>query len=531
MKSFDEKIKERFSEVIRSREDMHKYQCQGVTFLIENPFSALFLDLGMGKCIITLTAITDLLSEFAFEKALVIGPLRVATETWPTEISEWEHTAGFNYSLIHVKEDDPRVDEIVRKARKRGSLDGLRGSDLNKYVGRCEHEGRLKLRSDAAKSSASIHIISRDWIEWLVNFHGPKWPYKCVIIDESSGFKDHKSKRFKALKKVVNTKGLITRLHELTATPAAETYENLFSQIFLLDGGERFGKTITGFRDEYFTFNRYSYKYKLKPGVEEQILKKISDITLVMKSEDYLSLEKPKFISRVFELSEKQKKLYNTMVEDFIVTLDDGSEVEAETSAALSQKLLQMASGVLYETVSTICNTTGDLLKKTKVHPLHDHKIEELKNIVEEAQGENILVGYHFKSSLDRLKKAFPSAVVMDRDGSCVKPWNNKKIPMLLMHPQSGGHGLNLQHGGHIMVFFDIPWSLELFLQFIGRLARQGQKKPVLVYLLIAKNTIDEIVYAALQAKEDVQEKLFIMLKKAIRSYHRHKKIINVDIL
>ena len=528
MRDFDELIRSKFENVVRNRDDMHPYQNEARTFLHENPFSALFVDMGLGKSITSATLLADVLENFEYEHVLIIGPLRVASETWPTEFGLWEHTAHLNHSLIHVRDDDPRViaagraaRELARvKARAAGMVPREYQKIVNQAGQKAETAEKDRLRKQAAKSKKTIHIISRDWVEWLVEFHGRDWPYRCVIIDESSGFKDHKSGRFKALAKVRQGKGFITRMHLLTATPAAETYEHLFAQIYLLDLGERLGTSITKYREKYFTYNRWSMKWKLRDGCEEEILEKIKDICLVMKVEDYLDLEKPVFVERKITLSDDQMALYEAMKKDFMVTLPDGTEIEAETAAALSQKLLQMASGVLYETYFDDDVDTEDMKKVKKVHHLHDHKIEALREIHEEAQvsGKTLLVAYHFKSSLDRLKKAFPKATVMDREGRCVKPWNAGKIPMLLIHPQSGGHGLNMQHGGHNLVFFDIPWSLELFLQLIGRLARQGQKNLVVVQLLLAAGTLDEFVYAALNAKTDAQDKLFRMLKRMIRN-------------
>lgn len=509
----------RFENVVRKRADMHQYQRDAYAFLRERPYSALFIDMGLGKTITSLTVAVDILAEFEVDKVLIIGPLRVATETWPTEIGLWEHTAAFNHSLIHVRDKDPRLKEAAAKGRDAARAAGMKGKDVTKLGQDYERGMRSKLRQDAANSKASIHIVSRDWVEWLVNHHGRKWPYRCVIIDESSGFKDHNSTRFKALAKVRNTPGLITRLHCLTATPAAETYEHLFAQVFLMDGGLRFGKSITRFREEYFTYNKYSMKWKLRPGAEEEILSKISDICLVMKAEDYLDLDKPHIVPRQVSLDDDQMALYRKMETDFIVELPGGIEVEAETAASLSQKLLQMASGVLYETREVPGEGDGEVARRTVIHELHDHKIDALKQIMEEAQGEQVLVAYHHKASLDRLRRVFPNATVMDREGKCVKTWNQRalKFPMLLIHPQSGGHGLNMQHGGRFVVFYDLPWSLELYLQLIGRLARQGQKELVVVQPLITKGTLDEYVFESLSVKEDAQEKLFTLLKRMIR--------------
>ena len=534
--TFDLAIRSKFSDVQRGRDDLHSYQRdKAIPFLLENPFSGLFIDMGLGKTICSATVVSDLLAAFEHDKCLVIGPLRVATETWPTEFRLWQHTAWLNTSLIHVM--DKLDDEPELKAQRSewrlavAKQNPQTPQERAKLMREQEMKARVALRQKRAKSSASVHIISRDWVEWLVDFYGPNWPYRMVIIDESSGFKDHKSNRFKSLAKVRNTPGLIERMHILTATPAAETYEHLFAQIFLIDRGERFGKSISKFRDKYFTYNQWSRKYKIRDGAESEILSKIADVCLVMQAKDYLPMEEPQELRRPVHLNARETELYRTLEAEFVVTLDDGTVIEAETAAVLSSKLLQLSSGVLYETVEETIELDNDdaVFKRVKkVHSIHEHKIEELKQIVEELEGKNILVAYHFKSSLDRLKKAFPKAVQMDKDGAAVKPWNAGKIKMLLMHPQSGGHGLNLQKGAHHIVFFDLPWSLELYLQFIGRLARQGQTEKVFVHLLTAIGTIDEMVYAALKAKNDAQEKLFGMLKRMIAKY-RKKKLLELE--
>ncbi len=523
--AFDRAIKAKFENVIHTRDDMHPYQRdEAIPFLKSTLFSALFIDMGMGKTISSLTVIVDLLNELEYAgPVLVIGPLRVATQTWPNEIGEWLHTAHLNHSLVHAFDDDKRVVAAGRQARAEARLAGLSPSDAISAGNVAMQAYKERIRIAATRSNKSLHLISRDWIEWLVEYWGPRWPYRVVFIDESSGFKDHKTTRFKSLAKVRNHPGLITRLHELTATPAAETYEHLFAQIFLLDGGKRFGTHITHFRKEFFTENRWTRKWELRPNAEESILAKIADISMVMKAKDYLKIEEANIIRRPVTLGENEMALYNQMASEFIVTLPDGTEVEAETAAALSAKLLQMASGVLYETYLDQDIDTEDFKKVKKVHRIHDQKIDELKQIVEESDGEPIIVSYHWKSTLARLQKEFPHAVVMDREGKCVKAWNKGKIAMLLMHPLSGGHGLNLQHGGHLLVIFDLFHSLELFLQLVGRLARQGQKSPVFVYMLTAVGTLDEAVAASLKAKEDAQDKLFAMLRRLIRKFRKSR--------
>lgn len=486
-----ETIRRRFAGVELQENQLHLYQEDAIEFLDTNRYSALFIDMGLGKTIISLTLASRLLNEFKANRVLVIAPLRVANTTWPNEIRLWEHTAGFDFTVLTGSADE-----------------------------------RMTALKEGMHRNCPIFIINREQIEWLADIYGNKWPFDTVFVDESSSLKDHTTKRFNALK---NVRRYIRRLHELTATPAAETYLHLFAQIYLLDQGKRLGKDMRNFTDKYFTYNHYKRKYKLRPGAEEEIVNLISDICLVMKREDYLEFQQPVFHNVMIDMSDKQKALYKTMATEFIVELDNGVEVEAETAAALSSKLLQMASGVLYDTVDLEDATTGDVKQLKKVYELHRHKIDELERIYEEANGEPILVSYHFKSSLDRLKKAFPKAVAMDREGKAVAQWNKKKIPMLLVHPQSAGHGLNLQKGGHHIVFYDIPWSLELYLQLIGRLDRQGQQHPVIVQHLICRGTVDNLVIAALMKKNDAQDALFRMLKRA-RAKLKKDRAAKVDL-
>ena len=532
------RIRALFDDVKLTREDMHKYQREDAyNHLMKNPFSALFIDMGLGKTVSTATVIVDLLNDFQLpdgEKVLIIGPMRVATTTWPDEFRQWQHLASHVPEVIHIDDDHPRLKAAARRGRQNAREQREMGSDVEKAARAAIAGEKERMRRELATSNRTIHIISQDWIEWLVNFYGTKWPYRWVIIDESSGFKDHTTTRFMALQSIREIPGLITRMHLLTATPAAESLIHFFAQVFLMDGGDRLGRVITHYRNKYFKQNRWTLKWEAVDGAKERILAKISDICLVMKEEDYLKREKPNFIRREVHMTEPQQQLYTTMAKDMILTLDDGTEVEAKTAADLSAKLLQMASGVLYDTKLLDGEDPDDpdaKVKIMKVHRIHDHKMEELKRIVEEAQGQPILVSYSHRATLDRLQKAFPKAVKMDRAGKCKKPWNAGKIPMLLMHPKSGGHGLNLQEGGHIIVFFDIPWSLELYLQLIGRLSRQGQKTRVLVYLLVTAGTLDHTVIEALTAKEDAQDLMFKILKRMKAKLRRILKKRRMELL
>lgn len=525
-------VAHKFAHVERGPEDMHGYQIgEAVPFLEANPFSALFIDMGMGKTVISLTVIMRLVQQYLGVKVLVIGPRKVVNETWPTEIGLWEHTAPLSCAFIRDEMFVEAINRAGRQERQRIKQEVLADMELfritdpetikreidvcilsDKSQYRIEQAriqaSRIAVKELMRRSRASVYLISRDNVEQLVNALGRDWCFPVVFIDESSSFKDHKSGRFKALRKV---RPLIKRLHELTASPAAETYLHLFAQIYLLDEGKRLGKSFTNYQQRYFTQNRYTQKWALRPGAREEIVEKISDICMVMKAENYLPPMEVVNINDTIVLSDEEMALYKGMESDFIVQLKDGTIVEAETAASRSQKLVQMASGVLYETVLSP-DEYGEFTKNRIVHHLHDHKIAKLEEIVEGSQGETILVAYHLKSSLERLKKAFPHAVVMDKDGKCVKAWNAGKIQMLLVSPQSAGHGLNIQHGGRRIVFFDIPWSLELYEQTVGRLARQGQKLVVMVHHILCADSIDWEVVKCLQDKNASQEMLFKLL-------------------
>lgn len=526
--SFAEAINAKFACVERTMSDMHDYQLDiAVPFLLENPYSALFIDCGLGKTVISLTVAMRLIAANLMRRILIVGPVRVVNETWPTEIGLWEHTAPLTFS--HIREDDlvKTINYSGRISRAEIARLGFNDVDLGLPPGEIKErvrqarmdEARRLVRQRFQNNRTCIHLINREQVEFLVEVWGRDWPYDVVFIDESSAFKDHRTGRFKALRRV---RPLIRRFHELTATPVAETYEHLFAQIYLLDQGKRLGKSITNYRERYFSFNKYTFKYTLRPGAEEEIVSKISDICLSMKGEDYLDLDEPIFIPERIILPSDQMALYKEMERDYIITLPDGTEIEAENSAAKSQKLQQMSSGVIYENVVTM-DEFGECKHERVVHHLHDHKIEKLKEIIEASDGENIIVAYHLKSSLQRLKKVFPEAVVMDKDGKCIKDWNAGKIKILLLSPQSAGHGLNIQKGGRRLVFFDIPWSFEYFYQCFKRLARQGQTLLVMIHFLTVVGTIDIEIVAALTEKDMTQEKFFAILNRIRRKYEKLK--------
>ncbi|QVW27898.1 putative ATP-dependent helicase [Aeromonas phage BUCT552] len=461
-------------------DDMHDYQNMAKQFILDTPWCALFIGLGLGKTVISASAAIELLFDDVVKRVLVIAPLKVANRTWPDEFKTWSHLCTTEISLL-------TGDELQRKR--------------------------------AMRSRAPVHIINRENIEWLALQYKSKWPYDMVIIDESSSFKSHTSNRFKALK---NVRRYIKRMVQLTATPVSESYMALFSQIYLLDGGERFGRFVTKFQQNYFNQNVYSRKFTLREGADKEIMKKISDICLVMESKDYLDMKEAKIMDIPVQLTKAQQEQYKEMSRDSMmeVILENGGStiIEAETAAALTGKLLQMASGFIYETTKRLVekpNGEDQIVIDRKAHILHNQKLDKLEALVEDLheQGENIVVVYHFKPSLERLMKRFPKGVVMDKAGNMVTTWNKGKIPLLFIHAQSAGHGLNMQKGGRVMVFYDIPWSLELYLQVIGRLDRQGQKRQVLVYHLVATGTDDSKVVVRLREKRDTQDWLFRRLR------------------
>lgn len=501
--------------IIRKRSDMHGFQRYAKKFLIDNPMSYLFIDLGMGKTIICLTLIVDLLKQGWKGKALVIAPLRVAKATWPDEIEEWEHLQGLPFTLIRAEDDDDDIKlayESVYKPRyAKERWYGETPADAAKFANAKARPVRQAAKEAKRRAQSledtPVHIVNIERLEWLVDFwkerwktHREKWPYDTVIIDESSKFGVHNTLRFKALKKV---RKRIKRLHELTASPASEGYMKLFAQIYLLDGGERLGSNITAFRERHFTENPYTRAWKLKPGHDEKIAALIADLGIVLKADDFrdiLKVDKWQPLKRKIKLPADLMEIYWRFEETMFLHFDT-HEIEALNGGALVNKLLQFAAGAVYD-------------ESKKVVAIHNEKIEALRELKEELGNEPLMVCYWFKSSLDRLKKAFPKAVVMDKAGKCIKPWNEGKIDMLLINPGSAAHGLNMQKGpGHDVAFFDLVWSRELYEQVIGRVARQGQRQLVRVHHLLVVGSADELVYDTLVDKGEGQERLFNFIR------------------
>lgn len=449
---------------------LHEYQEYSKDWILDHPYCALFLDMGLGKSLTTLTAIDELLNTFeVIENVLVIAPLSVAEKTWSDEIEKWDHLNHLTFSKVL---------------------------------------GSRQQRLAALAKKADVYLVNRENVEWLVDHYRKEWPFRTVIIDESSSFKSPSAKRFKALRKV---RPMIERLVELTGTPSPNNLMDLWSQIYLLDQGERLGKTITAFRNHYFTpasqNGHIVYSWALLPGAEEAIYKKIGDICVSMKAKDYLKL--PPRTNNVIEveLSSADRKKYKELERHYVLELK-GSDVVASNAATLSNKLLQMSNGCIYD-------------ENGEAKPIHEKKLDALERVIEEAQGQPVLVFYQYKHDLARIQERFKQAKVLDVSAGDIKKWNEGKIPVLLAHPQSAGHGLNLQAGGHIIVWFGLTWSLEFYQQANARLDRQGQQNPVIVHHLVAKGTIDEDVMRALETKEVGQEALMAAVKARINEYRR----------
>lgn len=443
------------------------YQRYAYNQIIEKPATALMLDMGMGKTAITLTAINDLLYDyFDVAKVLVIAPLRVAETTWTDECQQWNHLAGLTISPVI---------------------------------------GTLSERVRALKTKADVYTINRENVVWLVDYYGKDWPFDMVVIDESSSFKNHQSKRFKALKRV---RPVIKRLVELTGTPAPNGLMDLWSQLYLLDRGKRLGKTIGQYRRQFFKPGAGSghivYEWNLQKGAEQEIFNRISDICVSMKSSDYIALPEVMYNVIPVKLSTPVQREYKRLAKDLVLRVND-DEIVANTAAALSGKLLQMSSGAVYD-------DAGHVIK------IHNAKLEALEDIVSANEHRGILVFYWFKHDLDRLKEKFPEAVQL-KTAADIKAWNSGEIPMMLVHPASAGHGLNLQYGGSIIVWFSLSWSLELYQQANKRLHRTGQTHTVVIHHLVAQGTIDEDVMKALQGKKVTQETMITAIKARIKEY------------
>ena len=448
------------------REQMHSYQNYCVKFIEEHPEAMLILEMGLGKTIISLTAIKDLMyDEFAVQKTLVIAPLRVARDVWPQEKDLWSHTRDLRMSVM---------------------------------VGDCKNRVR------ALNTDADIYVVNRENVKWIADYlerHHAPWPFDCVVIDEISSFKNYKSQRYKALRKV---RPYIKRIWGLTGTPASNGLLDLWGEVAIIDQGRRLGRFIGRYREAYFkagSMNPYTgvvYNYVPLPGAEKTIYQKISDISVSMKAKDFLpDLPQCLTVNHTVEMSPEEKKQYEKMKQELVLTID-GEEIDAANAAVLSGRLLEMANGAVY-------NEDHEVIR------IHDRKLEMLSDLIEEAVGQNVLIAYWYQHDRSRIIEYLKEQGITVRDlksSEDVADWNAGRIPVALISPASAGHGLNLQHGGHILIWFSLCWSLEMRLQTDGRLNRQGQTEVVTIHNIVTKDTIDEDVLHALKDKNSTQENL-----------------------
>jgi len=448
----------------------HDYQAYAIDYIETHPIATVFLDMGLGKTSITLTAIRNLLFDsFEVYRVLVIAPLRVARDTWTAEADKWDHLQDLICSVA-----------VGNEAQRRAAL--LRPAD--------------------------VYIINRENVQWLIEESGINLDIDMIVIDELSSFKNHNTKRFRSLLKI---RPKVSRIVGLTGTPTPNGLMDLWAQFRILDRGERLGRFITKYRADYFMPDKRNgqiiYSYKPLPYAEEAIYRKISDITISMKSTDHLKM--PELISSEYtvQLSDEELSHYEELKQELVLTLSNG-EITAANAAALSGKLSQMANGAIYD-------DNGEV-----VH-MHDRKLDALEDIIEAANGKPILVAYWFKHDLtritERLKKLHIPFSCLD-DSTSIRRWNAGEIPVALIHPASAGHGLNLQSGGSTLVWFGVTWSLELYQQTVARLWRQGQtSQTVVVQHIVTKATIDNRIMKALSLKEHTQTALIDAVKADLK--------------
>lgn len=447
----------------------HEYQQFCEDFLLDKPAAGLLLDMGLGKTVITLTTVARwMYDRFEINKVLVVAPLRVAEDTWTKESAKWDHLQGL------------RVVRVL---------------------------GTEAQRIRALQTDADIYCINRENIPWLVKYYGARWPFDGVVLDELSSFKNPSSKRFKAMRKV---RPLIKRIVGLTGTPSPNGLIDLWAQIYLLDQGERLGRTLTEYRNRYFNPGRRNgyvvYDWVPKPGAEDEIYSKISDICVSMKACDYIKLPERVDVVHTVKLDDVARAAYAEMEKEAVLELGPDAVVDAGTAAVVSNKLLQISNGAVYD-------------EGSRVHPIHHAKLDALEDVIEAINGRPVLVFYSFQHDLERIMRRFPQAKKLEGSAE-IDAWNRGEIPILLAHPAGAGHGLNLQAGGNHIVWFGLTWSLELYQQANARIYRQGVKgERVTITHLVAEGTIDEDVMRALAGKATRQDALLEAVKARIKKY------------
>lgn len=451
------------------RYNPHNYQKYAISYIEKHPIAAVILEMGLGKTSITLSAIRNLMFDsFVVSKVLVIAPLRVAKFGWSDEIKKWDHLRTIRYSVAVGSESE-----------------------------------RLKALSE----KADIYIINRENVQWLVEDSGIPFDFDMVVIDELSSFKNYQTKRFKALMKA---RPKVKRIVGLTGTPSSNGLMDLYAEFRLLDMGERLGRFIGQYRNTYFTPDKRNgqiiYSYKPLPFAENEIYRKISDITISMKSDDYLEMPELILSETAVHLSEKEQKKYDELKKELLLQISD-DEITAANAASLSNKLVQMANGAVYS-------------DDEKVVEIHSRKLDALEDLIESANDKPLLIAYWFKHDLKRIserlkEKSIPFQILNSEES--IRRWNKGELSVALIHPASAGHGLNLQSGGSTIVWFSLTWSLELYQQTNARLYRQGQKDTVIIQHIITKGTIDEQILKALEKKDTTQQALMSAVKANLK--------------
>jgi SNF2 family DNA or RNA helicase len=464
---------------LKGREDLREYQHLIVRHITRHKRCNVYVPMGMGKSISTLTALEDINLLTDVYPVLILAPLRVAKSTWPNEIRDWTHTKHLRCSPII---------------------------------------GDVASRLHACNTKADVYTTNYENIPWLVEHFGERWPFRTVIADEASRLKNFRTRqggvRTKALGTVAHTK--VKRFVNLTGTPASNGLVDLWGSNWFVDAGKRLGRSFTAFRDRWFQRSFDGYGSEPLEHAQAQIEDAIHDVTLTLKAEDWFDIKEPIVYNRYIELPTKVRQMYKDMETEMFMEIE-GHEIEAFNAAARTQKLLQVASGAVY--VDPLTESDDDRKRSKEWKTVHDLKIEELESIIEEAAGMPVLVAYHFKSDLARLLKHFKQGRALDSKSSTISDWNKGKIPILFAHPASAGHGLNMQHGGNILVFFSHDWSLENRLQIIERIGpvrqlQSGYNRPVFIYNIVAKNTADEMVIARVENKKTIQEIFLEALKQ-----------------
>lgn len=444
----------------------HEYQQYATNFIIKNPTSAVFLEMGLGKSVITLTAILELcLERFEVGRVLVIAPLRVARDTWPAEIQKWDHLKGLTYSVA-----------VGTAAERRAAL----------------------------RQKTFVHIINRENVQWLIEESGIPWQYDMVVIDELSSFKSHQSKRFKSLMKA---RPGVRRMVGLTGTPSSNGLMDLWAEFRVLDMGKRLGRFITHYREQFFEPDRRNgmqvFSYKPLAGAEREIYRRIGDITISMRSTDYLQMPECVMNTVPVSLDSSEFEIYEAM-ESKMVTELDGVEIDAVNAAALTGKLCQLANGAIY-------TPDGNTVF------FHERKLEALEDLIEGANGKPVLVAYWYKHDLARIQERFKVREL--KSSKDIADWNAGKIPVAVIHPASAGHGLNLQAGGSTLIWFGLTWSLELYQQTNARLWRQGQQaETVVIHHIITRGTVDEDVMRSLSEKDRSQASLMRAVRARVEA-------------